>query len=87
MSLCAIFIQDPFHIARLASTILAGLGWLQNVYFACKLGASDYSSLTIEGEYAVGLKHLRTEKLGIEVVAIYPVDKANQREDMEASLY
>ena len=60
---------------------------MQNVYFACKLGAADYSCLDIKGEYAVGLRYLRTEKLGIEVVAFYPVDKENYKEDMEATLY
>ena len=57
------------------------------MFFAYRLGAADYSSLSIHGQFAVGVRHLRTEKLGIEVVVIYPADKENYNEDVEAPLY
>ena len=43
------------------------------MYFAWKLGAADYSRLVIEGEDEVGVRYVRTDKLGLEVAVFYPV--------------
>ena len=57
------------------------------MYFAWKLGAADYSRLVIEGEDEVGVRYLRTDKLGLEVAVFYPVTGGEGfRQKMQYSL-
>ena len=64
-------IFGPFNLFMSA---LAALAWAQNVYFTWKLGACDYSSLHLEGPYETGVRYIRTQKKGTEVMVFYPVD-------------
>ena len=73
----------PFNLFMSA---LAALAWAQNVYFAWKLGACDYSSLRLEGPYEVGVRYIRTHELGTEASVFYPVDGGdNFKRELESS--
>ena len=65
---------DPYAISSLITSGLAMLGWLQTVYFAWKLGTSDFSKCRLDGPYEVGVRYARTNVLGNEISIFYPVE-------------